>query len=219
MTWSVRLRWLGVVTIATLVLTAQAAEACPRATRPTAAGLRADLQVIASDATDGRNNATAGSLATQAYLISRLKPIAEGLNTAQSGDDAYKQPIPGGTNIVGVIPGSELPNEYVVVGAHYDHLGHGCFTAVPSDTICNGATDNAAGVANTLAIADAIASERRPPRRSVILAFWDREEDGLLGSQYFIQHPLRPLSQIVGYVNFDIQGANLLPSLRNDTFA
>ena len=87
------------------------------------------------------------------------------------------------------------------------------------DTICNGATDNAAGVAATLAIGRAIATQSTPPRRSVILAFWDREEDGLLGSQFYTQNPLVPLAATVGYVNFDIQGANLLPSLRNTTFA
>jgi len=57
------------------------------------------------------------------------------------------------------------------------------------------------------------------PRRSVIFAFWDREEDGLLGSAYYVNHPLVPLADTVGYVNFDIQGSNVLPSLRNTTFA
>ena len=99
-----------------------------------------------------------------------------------------------------------------MVGAHYDHLGSSCPTAVAGDTICNGATDNATGVAATLAIGRAIAAQSKPPRRSVILAFWDREEDGLLGSQFYTQNPLVPLADTVGYVNFDIQGANLLPT-------
>ena len=58
-----------------------------------------------------------------------------------------------------------------------------------------------------------------PPRRSVILALWDREEDGLLGSRFYVQQPLVPLGQTVAYVNFDNQGSNLLPSLRRMTFA
>ncbi len=58
-----------------------------------------------------------------------------------------------------------------------------------------------------------------PPRRSIVLAFWDREEDGLLGSKAYVDAPLVPLAQTVAYVNFDIQGANLRPSVRNDTFA
>jgi hypothetical protein len=52
-----------------------------------------------------------------------------------------------------------------------------------------------------------------------MLAFWDREEDVLVGSEHYVDHPLAPLSRTVGYVNFDIQGANVLPSLRNTSFA
>jgi hypothetical protein len=51
-----------------------------------------------------------------------------------------------------------------------------------------------------------------------VLAFWDREEDGLLGSQYYVNHPLVPLAQTVANVNWDNQGSNLLPNLRRDTF-
>ena len=90
---------------------------------------------------------------------------------------------------------------------------------VPGDHICNGATDNAAGVAEVLSIGREIAQRPKPPRRSVVLALWDREEDGLLGSRYYVQHPVRPLAQTVVYVNYDIQGANVLPSLDTDTFA
>jgi hypothetical protein len=57
------------------------------------------------------------------------------------------------------------------------------------------------------------------PRRTVILAAWDREEDDLGGSRYYTQHPLVPLAQTVAYINFDIQGSNLLPSLQNNSFA
>ena len=54
-------------------------------------------------------------------------------------------------------------------------------------------------------------AEHGPPRRTVILALWDREEDGLVGSRSYVAHPLVPLTQTVAYVNFDIQGSNLLP--------
>jgi hypothetical protein len=152
-------------------------------------------------------------------LIDQLKAIAVGLDTSRSGDDAFTQSIDGGTNILGLIRGGELSDEYVIVGAHYDHLGSSCRSAVPGDHICNGATDNAAGVAEVLSIGREIAQRAKPPRRSVILALWDREEDGLLGSRYYVQHPVRPLAQTVAYVNYDIQGANVLPSLDTDTFA
>jgi Zn-dependent M28 family amino/carboxypeptidase len=121
---------------------------------------------------------------------------------------------------VAVIPGTDLADQYVVVGAHYDHIGDTC-TAPPcaQDTIRNGATDNAAGVAAALQIGRSIAASSTKPRRSVVLAFWDREEDGLLGSAHYVQNPLVPLARTVAYVNFDIQGSNLLPSLRDTTFA
>jgi hypothetical protein len=177
-----------------------------------------DETVIASDAFQGRNNLTQGSIDTQNYLIYRLKSMAVGLDATKTGDDAFKQSWAGGTNILAKIPGTDLANEYVIVGAHYDHLGSNCRTAVPGDTICNGATDNGAGVAALLGLAGMI-KDHGAPRRTVILAAWDREEDDLGGSKWYVDHPLVPLAQTVAYVNFDIQGANLLPSLRNNSFA
>jgi hypothetical protein len=179
---------------------------------------RYDLARLAGDDTAGRNNNTAGSTLARQFIIDQLKPIANGLNTAATGDAAYTQTLPGGTNVVAVIPGSQLPAKYVIVGAHYDHLGSSCTYKSSGDTICNGATDNAAGVSAALEIARAIASGP-PPRRSVVIALWDAEEDGLVGSKYYTDHPLVPLADTVGYVNFDIQGSNLSPSLRNTSFA
>ena len=153
----------------------------------------------------------------RAYLLDQLRPIAVGANRSATGDDAYLQLFAAGTNVVAVIPGTDLADEYVVVGAHYDHLGSACRTADPADSICNGATDNAAGVAVALDVAHRLAAH--PSRRSVVIGFWDREEDGLLGSRFFLANPLVPLAQVKAYVNYDIQGANLLPSLRTSTFA
>ena len=178
-----------------------------------------DLVHLAGDATNGRDNNTPGSTLARQYLIDQLKPIAQGANTALTGDAAYTQSFTDGTNVVAVIPGTDLADEYVIVGAHYDHLGNNCRTADAADTICNGATDNAAGAAAALSIARSIAHQATPPRRSILFALWDREEDGLLGSAYYTQNPLIPLAQTTAYVNFDIQGANLRPSLRNTTFA
>jgi Zn-dependent M28 family amino/carboxypeptidase len=168
-----------------------------------------DVARLTDDGLQGRNNGTPGSALARAYLIEQLKPIARGLNAAATGDAAYTQSTGGGTNVVAVIPGTDLADQHVVVGAHYDHLG-GSF---------NGATDNATGVAAALAIARTIGAQRTKPRRSVVIALWDQEEDGLLGSRYYVQHPLVPLAKTVAYVNFDIQGANLLPSLRNTSIA
>lgn len=181
-----------------------------------------DLNELSDDALQGRNNNTPGSITAQNMLIRELNEMgASGLNSSQTGDDAFKQSFTqsgaNGVNILGVIPGSVSPNEYVIVGAHYDHLG-GCRDLEVGDTVCNGATDNAAGVVIALAIGRGIAALPTPPRRSVVLAFWDAEEDGLLGSLYYVDNPIVPLASTTTYINYDIQGANLLPSVRNFTF-
>jgi peptidase M28-like protein len=168
---------------------------------------RYDIGRLSSDGTAGRNNGTAGSAAARQFLTEELQP----LGTVQT------QAFSGGTNLVATIPGTDLADEYVVVGAHYDHLGSSCTSKQSGDTICNGATDNAAGVAAALAIARAIGAQHT--RRSVVIALWDGEEDGLVGSRWYVDHPLVPLADTVGYVNFDIQGANLSPSLRDKSFA
>jgi Peptidase family M28 len=180
--------------------------------------LQVDETVISSDSLQGRDNATAGSIRAQRYLIDRLATMAVGLNPSKTGDAAFQQPFDGGTNLLAKISGTDKAGEYVMIGAHYDHLGSNCRTADPNDHICNGATDNGAGVSALLQIAKMI-KDHGAPRRTVVLALWDREEDGLLGSKYYTQHPIVPLAQTVAYINFDIQGANLLPSLQNASFA
>jgi hypothetical protein len=183
------------------------------------ASLRSDVETLASDGFGGRDNGTPGSALAQDYLIGRLRGFSHGVDPTRSGADAYRVPFAGGTNLVGVIPGRDLADEYVVIGAHYDHLGTGhCRTADPADTVCNGATDNATGVAAALAVGERLA-RGHGPRRSVVVALWDREEDGLLGSRAWVAAPLVPLARTVAYINFDIQGANLSPSLASTTFA
>jgi hypothetical protein len=180
---------------------------------------RFDTWFLSRDELGGRPNATTFSANARQYLIGQMKSFSSGLNSTLSGDASYTQPFTDGVNVVGVIRGDEFPGEYVIVGAHYDHVGSSCERGIdPADTICNGATDNATGVAAALEIGRQI-QRTGPPRRSVIIALWDREEDGLLGSRHYVQNPLVPLAQTVAYVNFDIIGANILPSLRNDTFA
>jgi hypothetical protein len=177
-----------------------------------------DVSILADDAKAGRQNGSAGSAAARAWLIDELRPVADGLADG-SGDAAYTQPITGGANVMAIVPGTDLADEYVMVGAHLDGLGGSCELQSAGDVICNGATDNATGVAALLAIARSLGSQSPAPRRSVILALWDREEDGLLGSRHYVANPLRPLARTVAYVNFDIVGANLLPSLRETSFA
>ena len=174
------------------------------------------VEALASDVFTGRNEQTDGWFAAQQLLIGQLRQFAEPARAGQPGDDGYLQPIADGDNVVAIIPGTDLAAEWLVIGAHYDHLGvAGCPTADPTDSICNGATDNATGVAVAMAAARAVAEAG--PRRSVLIGLWDREEDGLLGSAAYVAEPLVPLEGTVAYLNFDIQGANLLPALANTT--
>ena len=104
-------------------------------------------------------------------------------------------------NILACIPGKG--KGYVVVGAHYDHLGTD--TTLVGDQCYNGADDNASGVAAVLQLARAMKKSRRQPERTIIFAFWDGEEKGFLGSRFFVKRtPF--LSDISAYMNFDMVG-------------
>lgn len=107
-------------------------------------------------------------------------------------------------NILGKIEGKN-PNEYVIIGAHYDHLG--IDPMLHGDQIYNGADDNASGVSAVLQIAKAFVESGIQPERTVIFAFWDGEEKGLLGSKYFVQS-FSEINQVKAYLNFDMIGRN-----------
>ncbi|WCT74991.1 M28 family metallopeptidase [Sphingomonas naphthae] len=103
-------------------------------------------------------------------------------------------------NVVGILPGKTAPGDYVLYTAHWDHLGR-C-EPVEGDGICNGALDNASGVAGLIAIAEAAAKEG-PAARSQVFVAVTAEESGLLGSAYYAENPLYPLKNTVGGVNMD----------------
>src|SRR5690606_3939937 len=105
-------------------------------------------------------------------------------------------------NVVGVIEGSERPDEYVLYMGHWDHLGRS-FSAPGGDGIYNGAIDNATGVAGVLEIGEAFANAETRPKRSVILLLVTLEESGLLGSRYYTEHPLFPLHKTAAVINLD----------------
>lgn len=115
-------------------------------------------------------------------------------------------------NVVGVVRGRDAARstEYVVLSAHWDHLGIG--PVVKGDSIYNGSNDNASGVADLLAVARVAANGPRP-RRSLLFVFVTAEESGLLGSAYFAQNSTVPVAQIVANLNVD--GGNLLGRTRD----
>ncbi|WP_428408792.1 M28 family metallopeptidase [Hyphococcus sp.] len=105
-------------------------------------------------------------------------------------------------NVVGVLPGTERPDEYVLYMGHWDHLGVGPADE-NGDTISNGAVDNATGTAAILSIAEAFAKSTPKPKRSIMVVAVTAEESGLLGSAYLGEAPIVPFAQIVGGINID----------------
>ncbi len=103
-------------------------------------------------------------------------------------------------NVVGYIEGSDpnLKNEAVVIGAHLDHNG------MSGEYIFNGADDNGSGSVGVLNLARAFASNPEKPKRTVVFCLWTGEEEGLLGSRYYVQNPLYPLDKTVAYFNMDM---------------
>lgn len=137
-----------------------------------------------------------------------FKAVPLGLKLSGSFANDLKRSM--SRNVVGVLPGTTAPDETVLYTAHWDHLGR-C-DAVDGDDICNGALDNASGIAGLVAMAEAYA-KAGPARRSVAFVAVTAEESGLLGSQYYAQHPVFPLAKTVGGVNMD--GLNVLGAVKD----
>ncbi|MHB8930975.1 MAG: M28 family metallopeptidase, partial [Melioribacteraceae bacterium] len=105
-------------------------------------------------------------------------------------------------NVIAVLPGKELADEYIIYSAHWDHFGVRPNTA-QGDSILNGALDNATGVAGILQVAEAFAALPQPQKRSIIFLSVTGEEAGLLGSDYYAKHPLFPLNKTAAVINLD----------------
>ncbi|WP_419956677.1 M28 family metallopeptidase [Novosphingobium rhizovicinum] len=136
---------------------------------------------------------------TKAAQTKNFTPVPLDLKASLSFDNAIRKS--NSHNVVGILPGKTRPDEYVLYTAHWDHLGR-CTPDASGDDICNGAVDNATGVAALAALAKANVEAGAPARSQVFLAV-TLEESGLLGSEYYAQNPLYPLDQTVGGVNID----------------
>lgn len=193
---------------------------------------KAHVYFLASDELEGRKAGQNGSRVAQQYIVSLLrqwgiKPLKDDYlqpfeaysQEWQKKKPYYVEPdsvakLKEGVhrvlhlkNVLGMIPGKRS-NEYIVVGAHFDHVGFD--RDLEGDQIYNGADDNASGVSAALQIAHAFSVSGVQPERNVIFAFWDGEELGLLGSKYFTQ-TCEFMDQVKGYVNFDMVGRNNKP--------
>ena len=128
-----------------------------------------------------------------------FKPVPMGLTASTSVRNGIRRAS--SSNVVGILPGTKRPDEYIVLTAHWDHLGRAL--AFSGDAIFNGAVDNATGTAGLLELARAFGSVRPAPERSVVFVAFTGEEYGLLGSEYYSDHPTVPLDRVAGGVNID----------------
>ncbi len=175
--------------------------------------LHGHVSVLADDMLEGREAGSRGGRAAAKYLIARLKeaslqPAGVSGSFKQSFDSQPSE-MPY-QNLLAVLPGSDpaLRDEYIVVGAHYDHVGYGSRrnSYGPWGFIHNGADDNASGVAALLEVIDALSQAEHRPRRSILFAFWDGEEKGLLGSKHWRSHPTIPFDAVKLAWNVDMVG-------------
>jgi len=156
-----------------------------------------NLETLSSDAFQGRKTGEKGSKMAREFIVSEF----ERLNVEPFGDkyehhfdfETKKEKVHG-INILGIFKGAEKQNEYIVVSAHYDHLG------IIDGKIYNGADDDASGTSALFAFAEYLT--KNPPKHSVILAAFDAEEMGLQGSKYFVDK--MKTSKIVANVNMDM---------------
>ncbi len=172
---------------------------------------RRHIEFLASPEMKGRDNDTPEGEKAAQYVADEMKRI--GLKPG--GKDGYFHRFKtskarggevkefGGTNVVGLLEGTELKDQYIVVNAHHDHLG------MVQDSIRPGADDNASGVAMVLELAEAFAKKR--PKRSVLFISFDCEEDGLVGSREFVASGLYDPATIAADFCFDLIGGDFYP--------
>ena len=128
-------------------------------------------------------------------------PVDLGMRASAHVDSTMRHTV--SNNVVGVLEGSypEVADEYIVFAAHWDHFGVG--SPIDGDAIYNGALDNATGVGAILEIAEAFASLEPRARRSTLFIATTAEEQGLLGSAYYVAHPIVPLEKTLALINVD----------------
>lgn len=190
-----------------------------------AEGLKAHLTVIAGDAYEGRCSGYPGNDKTAEYIAAHFKKIGlqPGGEKDADGKETWFQAfkVQGRTtrNVLGRVEGTdpELKSEWIVLGAHHDHVGtKGQANAGrstnrggdPDDAIWNGADDNGSGTVTVLEIARAFMEGKVRTKRSVLFMTFSGEEFGLVGSKYFVDHPVVPLAKIAAMINLDMVGRN-----------
>jgi peptidase M28-like protein/PDZ domain-containing protein len=179
-----------------------------------------DVRYLSDDKLEGRMIGSPGADSAAAYLARRFKKVGlipspggwfQPFTVSRDAPAAAHAGIGGvtGKNVIGVLPGRDpkLRDEIILVGAHYDHLGLGGFGSLDPDStgkIHNGADDNASGAAALIHIARRLAVQ--PPARTVVFVAFSGEEEGLLGSAYYVRNPAFPLASVYAMINLDMVG-------------
>ncbi len=168
------------------------------------------LYILASDEYEGRFTGQPGQKKAAEFITNYYKDLGI---AAANADGNYLQPIPvayfngraenDSENVVAYIKGSEKPNEYIVLSAHYDHVG------VKDGKIFNGADDDASGTSAIMEIAKAFqkaVEAGNGPKRSIVFLHVTGEEIGLYGSRYYTENPIFSLENTVANLNIDMVG-------------
>ena len=171
--------------------------------------LREHVSILAADSLCGRGFGFPEKILAVEYLTNQFRQAGFTANNENYTEDFLHfegQSLIEGKNILGIIEGSDpvLKNEYLVLGAHYDHLGWKPANNVK--TVYNGADDNASGVASIIEIGRMLAEKRHDIKRSIIIAAFDGEEAGLLGSSAFINGPGGDTLNIKAMFSLDMVG-------------
>ncbi len=175
--------------------------------------LKRNVAYLTDSARLGRKAGSAQELDVARYLHNQLEKAGVFMLSPEDGEDFYLT-VQGDTihsrNVIGVVEGYDpkLKNEYVVIGAHYDHLGTSYLKRDGEDQlqIFFGADDNASGVATLVEVAKQVAAQHYVFRRSVIFALFGAEELGMVGSWYFLNRSFSEVDNIVAMINLDMVG-------------
>jgi Zn-dependent M28 family amino/carboxypeptidase len=166
-----------------------------------------DVQILSADDMEGRQVGTSGGAKARAFVVERfrqsgLEPVGDSFEHPFTFSRAARggaAPVEiRGVNVVGKISGTRQPERYIVISAHYDHVG------VRNGVVFNGADDNASGTAALFALAKHFSSHR--PVNSLVFVAFDAEETGLRGARSFIERPPVEKSAIVLNLNMDMIG-------------
>ena len=169
--------------------------------------LKKHVSTLAADGLEGREAGARGGKAAAAYLRSVLQSMRQAHPVPREKMQEFGNEY---QNLLVLLPGADekLKREVIVVGAHYDHVGYGkqSNSQGPIGQVHNGADDNASGTAALLELIEAFSAQETAPSRSILFAFWDAEEVGLLGSKHWVANPTVPLQNVRFNLNIDMIG-------------